>query len=248
MKIVIPMAGSDERFKQHGFPFPKPVVEIDGRPLIEHAFDCLRMTPEADFTFVIRKEDDMRFYLRDVLRLLDPDCAIIAVDGETAGAACTVMLAVEQIDNDDELLIANADQILDFDLNGVIEGFRNRDLDAGTVVFDSVHPRWSFVKTDADGFVIEAAEKRPISRNATAGVYYFRKGSDFVAASKAMIQKKASVNGGYFVCPSLNELILSQKKIGVHQIEREQYTSLATPQAVEEYEQMLLARKREATK
>jgi len=244
MKIVIPMAGSDERFKQHGFPFPKPLVEIDGRPLIEHAFDCLRVTPEADFTFVIRKEDDLRFHLSDVLRLLDPDCAIITADGETAGAACTVMLAVEQIDNDDELVIANGDQILDFDMNRVIAEFRERDLDAGTVVFDSVHPRWSFVKTDAEGQVIEAAEKRPISRNATAGIYYFRKGTDFIAAAKAMIHKGANVNGGYFVCPAFNELILKQKKIGVHQIDRDRYVSLATPQAAEEYEQVLLARKR----
>ncbi|MDU9005540.1 glycosyltransferase family 2 protein [Sedimentitalea todarodis] len=244
MKIVIPMAGSDERFKQHGFPFAKPVVEIDGRPLIEHALDCLRMAPEADFTFVIRKEDDLRFHLRDVLRLLAPDCTIITADGETAGAACTVMLAVEQIDNDEELLIANGDQILGFDLNAVVADFRARGLDAGTVVFDSVHPRWSFVKTDAQGQVIETAEKRPISRNATAGIYYFKKGSDFIAATKAMIMKGASVNGGYFVCPAFNELILKQKKIAVHEVERDQYISLATPQAVEEYEQVLLARKR----
>jgi len=244
MKIVIPMGGSDERFKQHGFPFPKPVIEIDNKPLIEHAFDCLRMTPHADFTFVIRKEDDLRFHLRDVLHLLDPDCEIITADGETMGAACTVMLAVEQIDNDEELVIANGDQILGFDLNKVVDGFRERDLDAGTVVFDSVHPRWSFVKTDDAGRVIEAAEKRPISRNATAGVYYFKRGADFIAAAKAMIHKGASVNGGYFVCPSLNELILAQKTVGIHQIERDQYISLATPQAVEEYEQMLLARKR----
>lgn len=245
MKIVIPMAGSDDRFRQHGFPFPKPVIEIDGRPLIEHAFECLRMTPEADFTFVIRKEDDLRFHLGEVLRLLEPECTIITTDGETAGAACTVLLAVDQIDNDEELVITNGDQVFDFDINHIVQEFRTRDLDGGTVVFDSVHPRWSFVKTDAEGFVIEAAEKRPISRNATAGIYYFRRGSDFVASAKTMIQKGASINGGYFVCPSFNELILNQKKVGVSKISRDQYTSLATPQAVEEYEQALLARKRE---
>jgi NDP-sugar pyrophosphorylase family protein len=244
MKIVIPMAGPDERFKQYGFPFPKPVVEIDGRPLIEHAFDCLRMTPKADFTFVIRKEDDQRFHLSDVLRLLDPNCTIITADGETAGAACTAMLAVEQIDNDEELVITNGDQILNFDLDRVLTEFRERRLDAGTVVFDSVHPRWSFVKTDAQGLVIEAAEKRPISRNATAGIYYFRKGSDFISAAKSMILKGASVNGGFFVCPAFNELILQQRKIGTYQIDRDDYISLATPQAVEEYEQVLLAQKR----
>lgn len=245
MKIVIPMAGSDDRFRQHGFPFPKPVVEIDGRPLIEHAYDCLRTIPEADFTFVIRKEDNLRFHLGDMLRLLDAECTIINTEGETSGAACTVLLAIDQIDNDEELIVANGDQVLDFNLNHVVQEFRTRGLDGGTVVFDSVHPRWSFVKTDNEGFVIEAAEKRPISRNATAGIYYFRRGSDFVTSAKAMIRKGASVNGGYFVCPSFNELILSQKKVGVFEINRDQYISLATPQAVEEYEQVLLARKYE---
>lgn len=242
MNILIPMGGSDEAFRQHGYAYAKPLVEIAGRPLVQHIFDPLREVPGGRAIFVIRKEDDLRFHLRDVLRLLDPAVEVIRADGPTAGAACTALLAIEYIDNEDELLIANADQILAFDLSGILDRFRARGLDAGTVVFDSVHPRWSFVKTDADDMVIEAAEKRPISRNATAGVYYFRQGRYFVEAAKAMIMKDASVNGGYFVCPSLNELVLAQKRVGIERIAREQYVSLATPQAVEEYEQLLKTR------
>ncbi len=246
MKIVVPMAGSDEMFRKHGFPFAKPVIEIDGRPMIEHATDCLKVGEDVEFVFIVRKEDDLRFHLREVLQLLDPNCHIIRTEGETAGAACTALLAVEHMMNDDELLIANADQILTFDLAAAIADFRKNKLDAGTVVFDSVHPRWSFVKTDENGLVIEAAEKRPISRNATAGLYYFRRGQDFVDAAQGMILKGADVNGGYFVCPTFNELILSQKKVGTYQISREHYISLATPQAVEDYEQDLIARRRGA--
>lgn len=242
MNILIPMGGSDEAFRQLGYPYAKPLIEIAGRPLVQHIFDPLGQLPGGRAIFVIRKEDDLRFYLRDVLRLLDPSVEVIRADGPTAGAACTALLAIEYIDNDDELLIANADQILAFDLAETLDRFRSRALDAGTVVFDSVHPRWSFVKTDADDMVIEAAEKRPISRNATAGVYYFRNGRFFVEAAKAMILKDASVNGGFFVCPSLNELILGQKRIGVERIRREEYISLATPQAVEDYEQYLKAK------
>ena len=190
---------------------------------------------------MIRKEDDLRFHLRDVLRLLDPDAVVIRAEGPTAGAACTALLAIEHVENDAELLIANADQILAFDIAAVLDRFRTRKLDAGTVVFDSVHPRWSFVKTDAEGLVVEAAEKRPISRNATAGVYWFRHGRFFVEAAQAMIRKDAHVNSGFFVCPSLNELVLAQKRVGVERIERSQYISLATPQAVEEYETLLKA-------
>ena len=242
MNILIPMGGSDESFRQQGYAYTKPLIEIAGRPLVEHALAPFKTLTDAKMIFVIRKEDDLRFYLREVLHLLSPGAEVMRVDGATAGAACTALLAIEHIDNDEELLIANADQILDFDVNAVLEKFRARSLDAGTVVFDSVHPRWSFVQTDENDLVIEAAEKRPISRNATAGVYYFRQGRFFVEAAKKMIRKDASVNGGFFVCPSLNELILSQMKVGVERIDRASYISLATPQSVEEYDNLLKAR------
>ncbi|MDP3251595.1 MAG: glycosyltransferase family 2 protein [Hydrogenophaga sp.] len=245
MKVIIPMAGNDELFRRHGFHYAKPVIEIDRRPLVEHAFESLNSIPEASFVFIVRKEDDLRFHLRDVLQLLNPNATVLRADGETAGAGCTALLAIEHIDPDDELIIANADQIVNVDFKEIVGNFRDRQLDAGTIVFDSVHPRWSFVKTDAEGFVIEAAEKRPISRHATAGVYYFRRGKDFITAVQSMIRKGASVNNGYFVCPCLNELILANKRIGTFPIERDQYISLATPQAIEEYEQLLASSRRE---
>jgi NDP-sugar pyrophosphorylase family protein len=239
MNILIPMGGSDENFRKQGYVYAKPLIEIAGRPLVEHALDPFKPLSDARKIFVIRKDDDLRFYLREVLHLLNPGAEILRVDGDTAGAACTALLAIAHIDNDEELLIANADQILDFDLPEMIGKFRARSLDAATAVFDSVHPRWSFVKTDENDLVIEAAEKRPISRNATAGLYYFRQGRFFVEAAKKMIRKGASVNGGFFVCPSFNELVLSQMRVGVERIDRSNYISLATPQSVEEYENML---------
>ena len=242
MKILVPMGGSDENFRQHGYAYAKPLIEIAGKPLVQHALKPLQDIGATQTIFVIRKEDELRYFLRDVLRLLEPGAVVIRADGPTAGAACTALLAIEHIDNDEELVIANADQVLDFDVAEVIGRFRARSLDAATVVFDSVHPRWSFVKTDSDGMVVEAAEKRPISRDATAGIYYFRKGRFFVEAAKSMIRKDAHVNDGFFICPSLNEMVLAQQRVGVERIDRSQYISLATPQAVEEYEQFLKAR------
>lgn len=246
INVVIPMAGGDALFEKAGYPFAKPMTEIDRRPLVEHAFDCLKGISDARFVFVVRKQDDLRFYLGDVLQLMAPGSSVIRADGCTAGAACTVLLAVEHIDNDDELLIANSDQVLKIDLDAALQDFRSRGLDGGTIVFDSVHPRWSFVKTNDAGLVIEAAEKRPISRLATAGVYYFRRGSEFVRAAQDAIRKGADVNGQYFVCPCFNEMILQQLRIGTFPIERDRYISLATPQAVEDYEQALVAARREA--
>lgn len=239
MNILMPLGGSNELFQKHGFAFAKPLVEIDGRPLVEHAWSCLEGLQPRQMIFVVRKEDDVRFHLGDMLTLLDPGARVVRSDGETAGAACTALLAIEHIDNDEELVIANGDQVFTTGVGAAVADFRARGLDAGTIVFDSVHPRWSFVKVGEDGLVVEAAEKRPLSRLATAGFYWFRRGSDFVQAAQAMIRKGASVNGAFFVCPSFNELILRSRRIGVFHIDREQYVSLATPQAIDDYEQQI---------
>lgn len=239
MIVVVPLAGGDEAFRDRGYPFCKPLVEVRGRPLVEHVWACLRPLNAERFVFVVRDEDARRFHLHEVLRLLDPGCAIVRTAGPTAGAACTALLAINHIEPDRELVIANGDQLLRCDLGAAVADFRARKLDAGTLVFDSVHPRWSFVRVGDDGLVTEAAEKRPISRHATAGFYYFRRGSDFVTAATTMVLKDAQANGAFYVCPAFNELILRHARIGVYPIPRESYVSLATPQNVEEYEQSL---------
>lgn len=180
-----------------------------------------------------------RTHLRNVLKLLAPSCEIIVVDGLTAGAVCTALLVIEHINNETPLVIANADQLVEVDLCDVIQSFEQQSLDAGTLVFDSVHPRWSYVRLDEHGYVIEAAEKRPISRYATAGIYYFREGRRFVKAAMEMIKKDAHTNGIFYVCPTFNELILEQAKIGVYKISRDAYFSIATPEGVQVYEEYL---------
>jgi NDP-sugar pyrophosphorylase family protein len=236
------MAGGNEAFQAHGHRYGKALAEVAGRPLVEHVWDNLKGLDAGKAVFVIRKEDAQDHHLDAVLRLTAPGGVVVTSEGTTAGAACTALLAIEHIRPDAELVIANGDQVIDADLAAVVAGFRARDLDAGTIVFDSVHPRWSFVRVGPDGLVEEAAEKRPISRWATAGFYYFRRGEQFVSAAMAMIRKDAQVGGQFFVCPTFNELILRHAKIGVATVPRAAYRSLATPQNVEEYEHYLTGR------
>ena len=86
---------------------------------------------------------------------------------------------------------------------------------------------------------MEAAEKRPISRNATAGFYYFKKADYFFEAAKRMISKNASVNGSFFVCPVFNEMILQQLSIGTFRIKKEQYYSFSHESGIEAYKAYL---------
>jgi NDP-sugar pyrophosphorylase family protein len=239
MIVVIPTAGGDDAFKDRGYPYCKPLTEIQNRPMIEHVWSCLSPLAANRNVFVISRANARRAHLADVLRLMDAKSAVVEADGPTAGAACSAMLAIEHIEPDRELVITNGDQLFTCDLADVMADFRRRDLVAGTIVFDSVHPRWSFVRVGDDGLVTEAAEKRPISRHATAGFYYFKRGRDFIQAAGDMIRKDAQVNGAFYVCPTFNELILRHARIGIYPIPREAYISLATPQNLEEYEQAL---------
>jgi dTDP-glucose pyrophosphorylase len=241
MNILVLMAGDSKRFEDAGYLYPKNLVEIAGLPLVERVIEQLGSLQAngARLIVLVQQDEAKQFHTVDVIRLLVPDATVLTVPQLDSGAACTALLAIEEIDANAPLLVFNGDQILTRGLAEALSDFAARDLDGGVVVFPAVHPRWSYVKTDSDGLVIEASEKRPISRNATAGTYYFKRGGDFLRAAMRMIGKDAHVQGRYFICPVYNELILEQAAIGVYQIESSSYFSLATPQGVQQYEDYL---------
>jgi NDP-sugar pyrophosphorylase family protein len=214
--------------------YPLCLTEIGGVPMIERKIETCRSVKDSRLIVALAEQDMRRFSLGEAIALLAPD-AHIAPTRETRGAACTALLTSGRIDNDEELLILNGDEFLEVDFDEVLEGFRARELDAGVIVFNSVHPRYSFVQLDADGYVVQATEKRPISKNATAGFYWFARGRDFVAAAQNMIRKDATVNDRFYICPSLNQLVLKQARIGVHPIAAERFHPLKTEQQAMQY-------------
>lgn len=244
MNVLFLLAGDSKAFEDQGYQYPKYLIEIDGVPLIQHVIEHVSVTRPTRHIFVIRKEEAELFHFESVLRLLSPRAEVVVAEGTTRGAACTALLAVEMIDTDEALLVVNGDQVVEIALDNAIASFEERNLDGGMVVFDSVHPRWSYARLDERNLVIETAEKRPISRNATAGIYYFAKGRAFVSAVKEMIRKDAHVGDAFYVCPAYNELLLDQARIGVFRIPRENYHSLALPQGVQAYEEKLRTRQR----
>jgi len=241
LNLLIPLAGSGKHFKDQGFIFPKPLIEVKGKPMIQVVCENLAGLAATRLIFVVRKEDVDGFALADVLRLLAPGNEIIISEQPTAGAACSALMAIKFIKNDDPLIIANGDQFLDIDVAGFLADARERKLDGSMITFKSIHPKWSFAKLDDEGYVMETAEKRPISNSATAGLYYFAKGRYFVEAAQAMIRKEARVMDQFFICPAYNELILLGKKIGVYPIESKAMMPLSTPEEVKAFEQHELA-------
>lgn len=234
MNILILAAGQGASPQGDGYPLC--LAEFDSVPLIQRVIDSCRPLRPINLIVAFRGEDIHNYHLNHVVTLLWPNAMILNVHDKTQGAACTALLAAGAIDSDDELLIVNGNELLDTDFLNILKDFRGRQLDAGIAVFHSIHPRYSYVRVDEDGLVVEAAEKKPISTNATVGFYWFSQGKDFVRAAKNLIRKDARVNGNFYICPTFNELVLEHRRIGIHKVDSKAYHPLKTGRQIEQFE------------
>lgn len=218
LNVVIPMAGAGSRFTAAGYTFPKPLIEVNGKPMIQVVVENLNI--EANYIFIVQKEHYEKYNLQYLLNLIVPNCKIIQTEGITEGAACTTLLAKEYIDNDSPLVMANSDQFIIWNSNECMYSFYADSIDGGILTFPASHPRWSFAKLGTDGFVSEVAEKKVISDKGTCGIYFWKKGSDYVKYAQQMISKNIRVNNEFYVCPVFNEAIQDGKKIRAKNIEK----------------------------
>jgi len=218
LNVLIPMAGAGSRFMQAGYTFPKPLIEVRGKPMIQVVVENLNI--EANYIFLVQKEHYEKYNLKYLLNLIAPNCKIVQVDGLTEGAACTSLLAKELIDTDAPLVMANSDQFIEWNSNECMYAFSADSIDGGILSFKATHPKWSYAKLDENGFVSEVAEKKVISDEATVGVYFWRHGSDYVKYAEQMIKKNIRTNNEFYVAPVFNGAILDGKKIRVKNIEK----------------------------
>ena len=183
---------------------------------------------EATYIYVVQKEHRLKYNLDALLNLITPNCKIVEVNGVTEGAACTTLLAKEFINNDEQLVMANSDQFIEWDSNEFMYKMVEQKVDGGIVTFTAMHPKWSFAKVDEYGYVTEVAEKNPISDTATVGVYYWSKGRDYVKYAEQMINKNIRTNNEFYTCPVFNEAINDGKKIKTFNIDK--MWGLGTPE------------------
>ncbi len=234
INVLLPAMGTSAFFKDSYF--PKPLTEINGKTMLEIVVDNYKNLEQKNFIFVFGDEDCKRFHLDSSVKFLAPSSHVIKLSNQTSGALCTCLMAIDYINDETPLIIANSDQIIDIDYRDVIEHFNNIDADAGVITFPNIHPRWSYARL-IDDVVVEVAEKRPISKNAIAGFYYYRHGSDYVEASKKVLLKQKNLDGKYYISFSMNELILMGKKVGYYNIIKDQYKSFYSPAKIKEYEE-----------
>ena len=231
LNILIPMAGAGSRFEKAGYTFPKPLIEVKGKPMIQVVVENLNI--KANYIYVVQKLHREKYNLDALLSLITPGCKIVETEGMTEGAACTALLAKEHINSDAPLFFANSDQFVEWDSNEFMYKMNETDADGGIVSFTATHPKWSFAKVDEQGLVTEVAEKKPISNIATVGYYYWKHGSDFVKYAEQMINKNVRVNNEFYVCPVFNEAIEDGKQIRTFNVKG--MWGLGTPEDLDYY-------------
>jgi NDP-sugar pyrophosphorylase family protein len=236
LNIIIPLAGPSDIFYNAGYIYPKPLIEIKGRPMIEVVLENpAALKGEKRFIFIVKEEDCLKFHLDNTLRLLDDKCHVVVLKKKTSGALCSILMCIDLLGKEDELLVLNADQLIDMDFNKPLEYFRNNKTDSGVVTFPSIHPRWSYARVQ-EGKVVETAEKNPISNNAIAGFYYFKETASFFKNAFAAIRKSAGIDGNYFTSFVINEYILSNQHVEYFPLEKGKYFSFYSPQMITEFE------------
>ncbi len=207
INIVIPMAGHGSRFSRAGYKVPKPLIPVNGRAMIELVIDNLRPSKEHRFIFICQAEHTRDYPLRKILEKRAPECKIIEVMNVTEGAACTVLLAKEFINNQDQLMIANCDQYIDVNINEYIAVLDDASVDGLIMTMKAYDDKWSFIKLNERGEITLVVEKKVVSDEATVGIYNYQHGSDFVDAAENMIAKNLRVNNEFYVAPAYNEMI-----------------------------------------
>ena len=205
MIVVMPIGGRGTRFKQTGYTFPKVLIPVRNKPMLQWAVESLNM-PWAEHVFVVAREDVEAYPIEQMCQKLVQQAQVV-IEEERKGAAAAVLLGLEGVAPNRPLLIANCDQWLEWDSNHFMRAACALGVDGMIPVFRSVHPKWSYARVEK-GLVVEVAEKRPISPWATCGLYYWRQMGQFIdAAHSMMLDDSKRINGDWYVAPVYNELI-----------------------------------------
>lgn len=236
VNIVIPMAGHGSRFSNAGYTSPKPLIDMFGKKMIETVIENLRPSQNSRFIFICQRAHFKEYGLEELFnKCLGDQWECVQLDGVTEGAACTVLEASHLIDDDNDLIIANSDQIIDGSMSEFLSYARDTSSDGLIMTFNANDTKWSYVAIDQNGLAVEVAEKKVISSHATTGIYYFSSGAVYKKSALSMINKNIRVNNEFYVAPVYNEMIISNNKIRIWEVSELAMHGIGTPEDLNKY-------------
>lgn len=233
MNIVIPMAGLGSRFPSHTYPLPKPLINVNGEPMISKAIKSLGFDDDVNWFFVIAK-NEYTALVRQTILDVTPNAKFIEINYLTEGPACSALLFRDMINNDDELIIANCDQIMRWNVDLFL--LNVRQFDGAVVTYHNDTDKNSYARLDYQGYVLEIREKEVISNVSLNGIHYWNKGKYFVDSAEAMIAAgDRAPNGEFYIGPTYNYMINKLYDVGIYHIPNCQHFAVGVPSDLEKY-------------
>ena len=231
MEIIIPLAGLSRRFYGSRFGNFKPLVDINGKTMIERAIKTLDLT--GKYNFVVTRSESTELLVA-TLREITHEPNILVIDQVTEGPCCSALLLESVVDPEDELVIANCDQIMNWSGSHFIHSARFFDGAIVTYYADVEHN--SYAEVSKQGYVVRVKEKQRISNISLNGIHYWKKGKYFFDSARQMLAANDTApNGEYYIGPSYNYLISENFKIGIYHVPNQMHNAVGVPEDLERY-------------
>jgi NDP-sugar pyrophosphorylase family protein len=242
MQIVIPMAGSGARFVRAGYKALKPLIEVDGMPMIEHV---VRMFPgERDFLFICSQNHLEETPLRSVLERLVPDACIVAIEPHKLGPVHTALSAIDFIKDDKPVILNYCDFSVHWDYADFKHRMKRLDCAGCITAYRGFHPHslganlYAYMR-ERNNCLIEIQEKQcftdqRMNEYASSGTYYFRSGALLKHYFRRAGERNLQTNGEYYASMPYNLMV--EDGLDVYIYELEHFLQWGTPEDLEEYQ------------
>ncbi|MDC1455986.1 sugar phosphate nucleotidyltransferase [Flavobacteriaceae bacterium] len=241
MHIVIPMSGMGNRFINAGYTVPKPLIMVDGKPIIEHV--CNLFPGEEKFTFICNSKHLKETNMLEVLKRIKPNANIIEIPNHKKGPVYAVSSISDLLDDDEEIIVNYCDFSTYWDYKDFLLHTRNRGADGAIPAYKGFHPHmlgstnYAFIRDDKQ-WMFEIKEKEPFTDNrmeeyASNGTYYFKKGLFVKKYFEKLMSRDINLKGEYYVSLVYNLLVEDGLKVSIYEIQH--MLQWGTPEDVQEY-------------
>ena len=241
MNVLIPMAGAGSRFKKEGYTTSKPLILVNQKPMVVEATSNL---PKGDkYIYICRQKNIQDDYVDKEIKQYYPNSQFIIVKELTEGQASTCLLAKDEINNNEELIIGACDNGMIWDEKKFL--FEKNQADClvwsfrKNVTVVNKPEAYGWVEVNGKNFAKRTSVKVPISNNpisdhAIVGTFWFKKGKHFVEAAEKMIKQNRKINNEFYVDECINDLIELGMKVKVFEVDK--YICWGTPNDLRTYE------------
>ena len=243
MQVIIPMSGFGERFRKAGYSIPKPLIEVDEKPIIQHVVE---MFPgETNITFICNRDhlDNEKYHMREILEEIAPKGNIIAIEPHKLGPVHAVLQAIKYIDLKEPTIVNYADFSCYWEFENFIDTVTKTNCDGAIPSYRGFHPHtiWSnyyaYIR-EINSKVIDIQEKQSFTNNpraefASSGTYYFKSGELMQQYFEKCVEEKLTVADEYYVSMVYKPMINDGLDILVYELEH--FMQWGTPDDLEEY-------------